>query len=136
LQVSGWTYMDIGIIFDVTPHINNANMVTLDIAPKITGILTSYPTTGVNATNATMPVLSNESISTSVMIKSGETLVIAGLIKDTVTKKQTRVPILGYIPILGWPFQHTVDVHQKTDLIIFLTPHIITPTVEMKVDKK
>lgn len=132
LQVSGWSYMDIGIVFDVTPRVNNANMVTLKIEPKITGILTSYPDTGVNATNATMPVLSNESISTSVMIRDGETLVIAGLIKDTVTKRHTRVPILGYIPVLGWPFQHVEDVHTKTDLMIFLTPHIITASSDAK----
>jgi len=136
LQVSGWTYMDIGIIFEVTPHVNNANMVTLDIKPTITGILTSYPETGVDAEEATMPVLSNESVSTTVMIKDSETLVIAGLIKDTVTKTENKVPILGYIPFLGWAFQHTEDVHQKTDLMIFLTPHIITQTVDSKSVKK
>ena len=136
LQISGWEYLDIGIIFEVTPHINNAQMVTLDITPKITSILTSYPATGVSATSATMPVLGNEEVSTSVMIKDGETLVIAGLIKDTVTKAEKKVPILGYIPILGWPFQHTTDVHQKTDLMIFLTPHIITPKVNGKADNK
>ncbi len=130
LQVTGWQYIDTGVIFTVTPHVNNAHMVTLDIAPKITEILSTIPKSGVNATNATMPVLSNEEISTSVMIRDGETLVIAGLIKDTVEKTTTRVPILGYIPILGWPFQHSVDTHQKTDLLIFLTPHIITPSSE------
>jgi len=127
LHISGWTYLDIGIIFDVTPHINNAHMVTLDIAPKITGILSTIPATGVSASSATMPVLSNESVITSVMIKDGETLVIAGLISDTVVKTEHRVPILGYIPVLGWPFRHTVDSHVKKDLVIFLTPHIITP---------
>lgn len=134
LQVSGWTYMDIGIIFDVTPHINNSQMVTLEIHPKITAIQSTLPVSSTNV-SASMPVLSNEAVSTSVMIKDGETLVIAGLITDTVVKEVKRVPILGYIPILGWPFQHTVDTHQKKDLLIFLTPHIITPVMD-KVDVK
>ncbi|MBF0594208.1 MAG: type IV pilus secretin PilQ [Candidatus Omnitrophica bacterium] len=129
LQISGWSYMDVGIVFDVTPHINNAHLVTLDIAPKITGVLSTIPAGGISASSsASMPVLSNESITTKVMIRDGETLVIAGLVTDTVSKEQTRVPLLGYIPVLGWPFQHTTDVHTKKDLVIFLTPHIITPT--------
>ncbi len=134
LQVSGWTYLDIGIIFDVTPHVNNAHMVTLDIQPKITSILSTIPASSTNV-SANMPVLSTELVTTSVMIKDGETLVIAGLIKDNVSKTIKRVPILGYIPILGWPFQQTIDAHQKTDLLIFLTPHIITPAVTPVVKK-
>ena len=136
LHISGWTYMDIGIVFDVTPHINSAHLVTLDIAPKIIGFASATPPTSVTASSATMPVLTNESITTKVMIKDGDTLVIAGLIRDTVTKEEKRVPILGYIPILGWPFRHTADVHQKQDLMIFLTPHIITPVVGNKTGVK
>jgi type IV pilus assembly protein PilQ len=128
LQVSGWSYMDIGIIFMVTPHVNNAQMVTLDIEPKITQILSTLPTTA--SVSASMPVLSNEGVKTSVMIRNGDTLVIAGLIKDSVQKTVKRVPVLGYIPVLGWFFQHAVDTHTKTDLMILLTPHIITPSVE------
>ncbi len=85
--------------------------------------------------SASMPILTNESVTTSVMIRDGDTLVIAGLITDTVVKTVKRLPILGYIPILGWPFQHTVDTHQKKDLMIFLTPHIITPVMD-KVEVK
>ncbi len=134
LQVTGWTYMDIGIIFEVTPHINNSQMVTLDIAPKITARGDTLPVSNTNV-SASMPILTNESVTTSVMIRDGDTLVIAGLITDTVVKTVKRLPILGYIPILGWPFQHTVDTHQKKDLMIFLTPHIITPVMD-KVEVK
>ncbi|MBF0123089.1 MAG: secretin and TonB N-terminal domain-containing protein [Candidatus Omnitrophica bacterium] len=131
LQVSGWSYLDIGIIFNVTPHVNSANIVTLDIEPTITSI--DRP---VQVESTSMPLLNSESVKTSVMIKNGETLVIAGLIKDTVTKTVKRVPILGYIPILGLPFKNTVDAHVKTELLIFITPHIITPEVRPVVPKK
>jgi type IV pilus assembly protein PilQ len=125
LQVSGWSYLDIGVIFNVTPHVNNAGLVTLDIEPSVTDIL-EYAT----VENTTMPVLSSESAKTSVMIKDGETLVIAGLIKDKTVKGKKKIPFLGDIPILGWPFQSSTTSVTKTDLLIFLTPHIITPEVE------
>lgn len=130
LHISGWNYMDIGLVFDVTPHINNANLVTLDISPKILGFKATNPPDNVSATAATMQVLTNQAISTKVMIKNGETLVIAGLVTDNLTKIQSRVPVLGYIPVLGWFFQHTEDEHTKTELMIFLTPHIITATMD------
>jgi type II secretory pathway component GspD/PulD (secretin) len=74
-----------------------------------------------------VPVLTTESAKTNVMIRDGETLVIAGLIKDKKTKTVQKFPILGDIPILGIPFRHKNDTVQKTELLIFLTPHIITP---------
>ncbi len=123
-QVSGWDYKDIGIIFEVTPHVNNAGFVTLEIEPKITEILSF-----VTVENATVPELSKEEAKTSVMIKGGQTLVIAGLIKDQTTDVKKKVPILGDIPVVGLIFRKTEKTVVKKDLVIFLTPHIITPEV-------
>ena len=122
LQVSGWDYKDIGIIFDVTPHVNNAGLVTLDIQPKITAILDF-----VTVENTQLPRLSTESASTRVMVKDGDTLVIAGLIKSQDTNTKKKLPILGDIPIAGLIFQKSEKTKSKTDLLIFMTPHIITP---------
>ena len=122
LQISGWSYMDIGVIFDVTPHVNNAGFVTLDIQPKVTAILDF-----VTVENTSLPRLSNESATTRVMIKNGDTLVIAGLIKDQITDTKKKVPFLGDIPIAGLIFQKKEKTVAKTDLLIFMTPHIITP---------
>lgn len=121
LQVNGWEYKDIGVIFEVTPHVNNAGFVTLDILPKITAILDF-----VTVENTSLPQLSTEEAQTSVMIKDGETLVIAGLIKDQTTDIKKKTPILGDIPLLGLIFQKTEQTVVKTDLLIFITPHIIT----------
>ncbi|MBZ0166492.1 MAG: type II and III secretion system protein, partial [Candidatus Omnitrophica bacterium] len=122
LQVSGWEYKDIGIIFDVTPHVNNAGFITLEVQPKITAILDF-----VTVENTTLPRLSNESTTTRVLIKDGDTLVIAGLITDQVTETKKKTPILGDIPLVGLLFTKTEDSVTKTDLIIFITPHIVTP---------
>jgi len=127
LQVSGWEYMDIGIIFDVTPHVNQAGYITLDVQPKITAILDF-----VTVENTSLPRLSNESAITSVIVKDGDTLVIAGLVTDQTTDVKTKTPILGDIPILGLAFTKTNLTITKTDLIIFITPHIITPEIASK----
>lgn len=124
LQVSGWEYMDIGIIFDVTPHVNSAGFVTLDVEPKITAILDF-----VTVESTSLPRLSNESSKTSVMVKDGETLVIGGLIKDQTTDTKKKTPFLGDIPLIGLAFQKSEKTVSKTDLVIFITPHIITPEI-------
>jgi len=124
LQVSGWEYKDIGIIFEVTPHVNSAGFVTLDVEPKITAI-TSF----VTVENTSLPRLSNESSKTQVMVKDGETLVIAGLVKDQVTDTKKKLPLLGDIPILGLIFQKSEKTISKQDVITFITPHVITPEI-------
>lgn len=124
LQVSGWEYKDIGIIFNVTPQVNKAGFVTLQIEPQVTDIL-DY----VTVENTQLPRLSTESAKTNVMIKDGETLVIAGLVKDHTKDVRRKIPILGDIPILGFAFQKKEKTITKTDLLIFITPHIITAHV-------
>jgi general secretion pathway protein D len=131
LQVSGWNYLDIGVQFNVTPHVNNAQFVTVDIEPTVTDIL-GY----VTVQSTQMPQLSTETAKTSVMIKDGDTLVIAGLIKDKKVDTRKKVPFLGDIPILGWAFQKKEYSSVKTEMLIFLTPHIITPSVEASVGGK
>lgn len=124
LQISGWEYKDIGIIFDVTPHVNNAGFVTVDVQPKVTAIIGT-----VVVENTSLPQLSNESTKTRVMIKTGETLVIAGLVKDQLIDTKKKMPLLGDIPVFGLIFQKSEKTNSKTDLMIFITPHIITPEI-------
>lgn len=124
LQVSGWEYKDIGIIFNVTPHVNKAGFVTLDVEPKITAILDF-----VTVENTSLPRLSNESSKTIVMIKDKDTLVIGGLVKNQKTDTKKKVPLLGDIPLVGLAFQKSELTDTKTDLLIFITPHIITPEI-------
>jgi type IV pilus assembly protein PilQ len=128
--VSGWEYIEYGLTFNVTPHINGKGMVTLDIEPVVTDSPSSVAFQfGTTTTN--VPVLSTESAKTNVMIKDGDTLVIAGLIKDKKSKTVQKVPILGSIPFLGKLFQHKTDTMIKTEMMIFLTPRIITPGMDL-----
>ncbi|MBI3314493.1 MAG: type II and III secretion system protein, partial [Candidatus Omnitrophica bacterium] len=106
------------------PHVNNAGLVTLDLQPTITAI-TDYVLVDPAAT-AKVPVLSTEQAKTKVMIVDGQTLVIAGLIKNKTSFTKKKVPLLGDIPVIGEIFRKKEDQTDKTELLIFLTPHIIT----------
>ena len=136
LVISGWDYIDYGLTFNVTPHVNGEGTVTLDIEPVIMDSSSSVKFQFSATVSTEVPILSTESAKTSVMIRDGETLVIAGLIKDKKTKVVDKVPFLGSIPILGLLFTHKNDTIVKSELVMFLTPHIITVTSGKTADKK
>ncbi len=123
-QLSDWEYKKIGVVLKVTPHVNNAGLITLDVNPKVTEIL-GFRSDAESGSEA--PELSNEEAKTKVMIRDGDTLVIAGLIKDKVIDTEHKIPFLGSVPFLGRLFRKTEKEVSKTDLLIFITPHIVTP---------
>jgi general secretion pathway protein D len=126
-QINSIDYRDIGIILNVTPHINPDGLVICDVAPEISSI--SDQTIPISSTvNAT--VFNSRSADTRVGIKNGETIVIGGLMQDQKTETVSKVPILGDIPVLRFLFSRTQLSKTKTELLIFLTPHdAATPDV-------
>ncbi len=130
LQVSGFTWRNIGVIFEVTPSINSSGFVTLDVTPEVSEMVGEVPFDNIN-----LPLISKEQAQTKVMVKDGETLVIAGLIKDSVTDTEKKVPFLGSIPLVGRVFNKTDKTVVKTDLLIFITPRIITAEVSDIIEK-
>jgi type IV pilus assembly protein PilQ len=120
LQVNGFEWKEIGVVFEVTPHVNNDELVTLDVKPTV-----SSSGTPVTFENTSLPLISKEEASTSVMIRTGDTLVIAGLVQDTIVKTDKRVPWIAEIPIIGWPFRKKEFNDTKTDLLVFITPYIL-----------
>lgn len=128
-QLSGWDYRKIGIILRVTPSVSKeAGMITLDLHPEVTENIGDVTDT---ESGSTVPELSSEKASTKVMVKDGETLVIAGLVKDKIIDIEKKFPLLGDIPILKYLFRKTSKTVTKTDLLIFVTPSIITPELVM-----
>jgi general secretion pathway protein D len=120
-QINTIQYQDIGIILNVTPHINPEGLVILDVAPEISQISgTTVPIgNGINA-----PVIAKRSAQSRVGIKNGDTIVIGGLMQDNKTDTITKIPILGDIPFIGELFRRTQTDKTKTELLIFLTPHV------------
>nr|MDP9173496.1 hypothetical protein [Planctomycetota bacterium] len=114
-------YQSIGIILDVIPHINPDGLVIMDVAPQISSLTgqTVPIQAGVNA-----PVFENRSANSRVGVKDGETIVIGGLMQDQKTQTVEKVPIVGDLPLIGPLFQHNNVDKTKTELLIFLTPHV------------
>jgi type II secretion system protein D len=114
-------YQDIGIILNVTPHINVDGLVILDVAPEISQLTgTTIPISG----QVSAPVFAKRSAQSRVGIKDGQTIVIGGLMEDRKTSTLEKVPLLGDIPLIGPLFQRNQVTKSKTELLIFLTPHV------------
>lgn len=121
------TFIDIGVKLYVTPVVNKDGYITMKLRPEVSSQTGTY-TYGTPPT--TVPVISTTQAETNVMVKDGTTIIIAGLIKDERTGTVNKVPWLGDLPIVGNAFKNTNNEIKKTELIIFLTPHIISPEVD------
>ncbi len=108
----------------VTPSVNKDNFVTLSVKPEISNKVGDATFVFAGATVAS-PVIDTRSLNSNVLIKSGDTLAIGGLMQDEVTKGRTKVPIMGDIPILGYLFQEHLNARVKRNLLVFVTPTII-----------
>jgi len=117
------TFMDIGIKLYVTPTINKNGYVTIKIKPEVSSKAGTYT---YGSPSTTVPIVSTTEAETSVLVKDGNTIIIAGLIKDERSGAVSRVPLLGDLPLLGMAFRKTENTVVKKELVIFLTPHIIS----------
>jgi general secretion pathway protein D len=121
-------YEDIGIILTVTPRIGADGLIELDVAPEIS-TLTGDTVAISDTVNA--PVFAKRSAQTQVIVPSGRTVVIGGLMEDHETSSVRKVPLLGSIPWLGVLFRRTVTSKTKTELLIFLTPTLVDSSVTL-----
>jgi general secretion pathway protein D len=119
-------YRDVGKILKITPHVTEGRQVRMTISLEVTNIdLTSTLTT-----SSTLPVTQKRTVDTTVIVQDSQTVVIGGLIDDSATRNDTKVPGLGDMPLLGWLFRKRTDTKEKTNLYIFLTPRVIKSPLE------
>ncbi len=115
------TYVTTGIQMTVKPTINADGRITLDVEPNV-----SQPTalaSGAGTTGA--PGIDSRQAKTTVVVKDGETIVIGGLITDSVANTEAKVPFFGDIPIVGWLFRKKTVARNRVELLIFVTPKIL-----------
>ena len=108
---------DVGITLRLTPQITEGDYVKLDIYQEISDIKGNESENILTTTK--------RSTKTSVLVKDGSTVVIGGLMKENDEETVTKMPILGDIPILGWLFKSKTVSRDKTNLLVFLSPHIV-----------
>ncbi len=119
LQITGYEEKKVGVRLLVTPRFASDSTLVLTVNPEVSEII-EY-----RGQFNERPVTSTRSATTQVVVKSGETVLIGGLISTLNRKIVRKVPILGDIPLLGYLFRHKSDAKEKVDLMIFITPHII-----------
>ena len=112
---------NVGVSLTVTPHINADNNVTLELNPVVSDLAGE-------ATANDQPIFLTQEAQTTLMIDDGATAVIGGIMRSKTTELEKRIPILGHIPLLGdWLFTYTSHNEETSELVIFVTPHIIRP---------
>ena len=115
-------FIEVGVKLFVTPTIHEDNFITMKIRPEVSSVTSTITTSN----NNVIPVVETSEAETTVMVKSGATIVIGGLIKEESIKSTKKVPLLGDIPFLGAPFRSQNHSTTKTEIVIFLTPEIIS----------
>lgn len=121
MEITGYKDRDLGIRLSVTPQINDQDEIVVKIHPEITNLLGYDELTP----DIKAPRFSTREAISEVRVKNGQTIVIGGLIKETTTDTNTKVPILGDLPLLDKLFSHNGKVTTKTDLLFFMTVHIV-----------
>ena len=108
---------DVGLTLRVTPQINEGDTIKLDIEQEVSDVVTITENSG--------PVTRKRSIKTSVLVDDGGILVLGGLIEEIVDDTQSKVPLLGDFPVLGWLFTSRASTKRKQNLMVFLKPEIL-----------
>jgi general secretion pathway protein D len=113
-------YRSTGIILSVKPQINKSGLVTLDISQEVSAVQTT--TSGVNNT----PTFTIRTAKTSLITGDNQTVVLGGLIRDDLSRSKSGIPILRRMPLLGNLFGVEDTKYTKTEIIVLITPHIIS----------
>lgn len=133
--INGINYTDVGIILRVTPFITSDGLVEMILAPEISSVSATDSTVissgpgGINPVTA--PFIDKRSADTVVVTPDGQTVIIGGLIRNSKSYAESKIPYLGDIPLLGNLFKRRVTTEGKTELLIFLTPQIMYSPTEL-----
>lgn len=114
------TRMDVGVKLTMTPHIIPDGIVQLELEPSIEAVTDK----GISSDYA--PTISKRKVKTTVMVEDGKTIVIAGLMRNDTAEVKKKIPLLGDIPLLGWLFRWNSTEEKKTNILIFVTPTVIS----------
>ncbi|WPJ95038.1 secretin N-terminal domain-containing protein [Coraliomargarita algicola] len=121
-QLDQINYEDIGINLDVTPQVNSAGFINLKIIPEV-----SSSDRFALIENTEIPIIESRRTETTIMVKDGYTLAIGGLVEDSTSKRDTKVPVLGNLPGIGRLFSSESDEISQRNLIIFITAKTLNP---------
>ncbi len=117
-------FVDTGVKLYVTPTVNKDSYITLKIRPEISSYATDQIT--VEGQKTDVPIVTTSEAETTVIVKDGVSILIGGLRKVTQQKEKRQIPFLGRVPVLGFFFRGENDEWEKDELVIVLTPRIVS----------
>ena len=124
--VNSVEYRDTGVVLEVTPRVNAGGLVVLDISQEVSDVVETT-TSDINS-----PTIQQRQIQTTVAVQSGDTVVLGGLIEDDQQDAISGVPLLSDIPLLGNLFKVTSRVRLRRELLIFITPKVVSNREEAR----
>jgi len=133
-QYNTITYENVGIILQVTPFITSDGMVEMIVTPQTSELANRsewVPTSSGPSGTINSPVINSRSADTVVIVPDRQTVVIGGLMLNQNQQVDSKIPVLGDIPLLGAAFRRRVKSDSKTELLIFLTPQIVNQPSEL-----
>lgn len=121
-------YRDTGVSLAVTPSVNSGNLVSLQIEQTVTDV----SDTGSSSTNNSQPTFMQRQISSKVAVRSGESIVLGGLIKDNETRGKNGVPVLQDLPLIGNLFGTNTRGGARTELLVIITPKVVRNDIDVR----
>jgi general secretion pathway protein D len=115
---------DVGLTLKIKPRVSSNEKVTLDVEAILENVLAQADTNN-------QPVTTKQTVTTQAILRHGESIIIGGLVKSYNTDVETKVPLLGDIPLLGWFFTHNDMQEQQDNLVVLLTPYVIDKSAEL-----
>ncbi len=118
--VSQIQYQPVGVILEITPRVNTGGLVTLDVSQEVSAVQVGVTTAGVNS-----PTFTTRNVNSRVVVQDGQTIGIAGLITDNVSRDNRGIPWLKDIPLLGFLGANQNNVRGRQELLVLITPHVV-----------
>jgi len=122
-----YEYKPVGLKMKITPHITKGERITMDFFLEANSVLDQTSTATTKP-----PDLGKRDMKTKISVHDGATVVVGGLIRNSKKETEYKVPILGDIPLLGWFFKNKNKEDEKTNLLVFITPKVVTDPEKIK----
>ncbi len=123
---NSFEYKDVGITLKITPQISKDKLVRLNVAQELTKLDSSA-----SQSSPDRPTTFKREIKTTIIVEDANSVVIGGLIDESLTKTEYKTPCLGDVPVLGWAFKSVSNGEDKTNLYVFLTPRVVKNPLEL-----
>lgn len=123
--VNAISFRNTGVILSITPRVADNGRVLLEIEQEVSDVVAT------TSSSIDSPTIQQRRVKTTVTVKNGETIVLAGMMQDRATRDRGQVPIVGDIPILGNAFKQKEDTIARTELLIAITPHVVRDDTQL-----